>query len=79
VLRGATALLRESMPIIVFEINDTLLESSGASRAAVEQFLAFLGYTLARLDDATAALVPITTLAGADSENFVALPPAPSR
>ena len=75
VLRGATAVLRESMPVVIFEINDTLLEASGASRAEVGQFLTALGYTLHRLDDATAALVPVATLAGVDSENFVALPP----
>lgn len=74
VLRGATALLREAMPVVIFEVNDALLEASGASRAAVEQFLLSFGYTLHRLDDATAALVPITTLAGVESENFVALP-----
>lgn len=79
VLRGATAVLRESMPVVIFEINDTLLEASGASRAEVGQFLTALGYTLHRLDDATAALVPVATLAGVDSENFVARPPDNAR
>jgi FkbM family methyltransferase len=74
VLRGAQALLRDSMPVVIFEINDTLLKASGASRVAVERLLTSLGYTLHRLDDATAALVPVTTLAGVESENFVALP-----
>jgi FkbM family methyltransferase len=75
VLRGASSLLREAMPVVLFEINDTLLEASGASRAMVEQLLTSFGYTLHRLDDATAALVRIPTLARVDSENFVAVPP----
>ena len=79
VLRGAMGLLRDAMPVVVFEINDALLEASGASRAAVEQLLTSFGYRLSRLDEATAALVPITTLAGSDSENFVALPPDKAR
>lgn len=79
VLRGAAGLLRDAMPVVVFEINDALLEASGASRAAVEQLLTSFGYRLSRLDEATAALEPITTLAGADSENFVALPPDKAR
>ena len=74
VLRGAASLLRDSMPVVMLEINDTLLEASGASRAAVEQLLTSLGYKLSRLDEATAGLVPVMSLAGADSENFVALP-----
>ena len=75
VLQGATAVLRESMPVVIFEINDALLEASGTSRTGVGQFLTALGYTLHRLDDATAAVVPVATLTGVDSENFVALPP----
>jgi FkbM family methyltransferase len=74
VLRGALSLLRDSKPVVIFEINDTLLKASGASRAMVEELLTSFGYTLHRLDDATAALVPVTTLAGVESENFVALP-----
>jgi FkbM family methyltransferase len=74
VLRGALSLLRDAMPVVVFEINDTLLKASGASRDAVEQLLTSFGYRLHRLDDASGALVPITTLAGVESENFVALP-----
>jgi hypothetical protein len=36
--------------------------------------LTSLGYRLYRLEDATGAIVPVTTLAGVDSENFIALP-----
>jgi FkbM family methyltransferase len=75
VLNGAVSLLRNAPPIIMFEINDTLLHASGASRTAVEDALTRFDYTLHRLDDATAALIPIATLAGMESENFVALPP----
>jgi FkbM family methyltransferase len=75
VLRGASSLLREAMPVVIFEINDALLEASGASRIRIERLLTSSGYTLHRLDDATAALVPIPTLARVESENFVALPP----
>ena len=74
VLRGAASLLRASRPIVVIEINDTSLEASGTSRAAVEQELVSCGYGLYRLEDATAALVPIPSLAGVESENFVAVP-----
>jgi FkbM family methyltransferase len=76
VLRGAESLLRNTMPVVMFEINDALLEASGASRAAIERFLTALGYRLHRLDDATADLVPVNTLTGVDSENFVAQPAA---
>ena len=79
VLQGAAALLRDSMPVILFEVNDTALEASGASRAELEQWLTSFGYRLYRLDDATAAMVPVATMAGVESENFVAVPPDEAR
>ena len=78
-LRGAVVLLRDAQPVIIFEINDALLQARGASRAAVEDCLTSLGYSLYRIDDRTAALVPIPSLSGVESENFVALPSKHSR
>lgn len=74
VLRGAKALLQESEPVIIFEINDGALRSAGASRGAVQDVLTGLGYTLHRVDDNTAAVTPVATLSGVESENFIALP-----
>jgi hypothetical protein len=79
VLRGALGLLRDAMPVVVFEINDALLEASDASRDAVEATLRGLGYSLFRPDEATASLVEIAGLRGEQAENFFALPPARNR
>jgi FkbM family methyltransferase len=76
VLRGALALLRDAMPVVVFEINDTLLQASDATRDAVEAVLRGLGYSLFRPDEGTALLVEVPSLRGEQAENFFALPPA---
>ena len=74
VLRGARSLLRETMPVIVFEINDTLLQATGASRHDVEAFLHDLGYAIFRVDERDASLLRVSTLRDEQSENFVAMP-----
>ncbi len=74
VLRGARALLRHTTPVIVFEINDALLEATGASRHDVDAFLRDLGYAVFRVDERDASLVRIPTLQNEHSENFVAMP-----
>jgi FkbM family methyltransferase len=76
VLRGALGLMRDAMPVVVFEINDTLLQASGASRDAVEAVFRGLGYSLFRPDERTASLVEVASLRGVQAENFFALPPA---
>lgn len=79
VFQGAEALLREAMPVIAFEVNDTLLRASGASPGALADFLIGLGYQLHRLDDDTGELVRVERLDDTPSENFLALPPAPEQ
>jgi len=79
VFQGAKALLREAMPVVAFEVNDTLLRASGASPGAVADFLIALGYRLHRLDDDTGELVRVERLDDTPSENFLALPPAPQQ
>ena len=76
VLQGAKSLLSEAMPVIAFEVNDTLLRASGASAAAVVDLLLALGYRLHRLDDETGELVPVESVEAVPSENFLALPAA---
>jgi hypothetical protein len=76
VLQGGLSLLRDSQPAVIFEVNDTLLQASGASRGEVERCLIDLGYSLHALDEGTARLLPLTSLSSVESENFVALPRA---
>jgi FkbM family methyltransferase len=74
VLRGARSVLRDAMPVVMVEVNDTLLQASGASRADVEAFLLDVGYELFRISEDDAALVRVSSLRHEQSENFVAIP-----
>ena len=51
VLHGAKRLLQQMRPILLLEMNDTLLQQAGASAVIVEQLLCGFGYTLHKLFD----------------------------
>ena len=50
VLRGATGLLRQHAPTVVFEVNEAALKRGGTSGREVCEFLLGLGYRLTYLD-----------------------------
>ena len=74
VLRAGESMLRDVMPVIVFEINDTLLQASGASRQSVGSSLRGLGYALFRVDEGDVSHVSVATLRDERSEDFFAVP-----
>jgi FkbM family methyltransferase len=73
-LAGAERTLSELRPALVLELFARSLATNGASIGDVEQHLRDASYRCFRIDDETAALVPVPDLAALDEQNVVALP-----
>jgi FkbM family methyltransferase len=72
-IRGAAETLRRFRPIVQIEITPETMAHRGESAAALLQSFTALGYELLRIDRASGATVPCTSLDG-DSENIFAMP-----
>lgn len=74
VLRGAEQVLRESRPVILFELLDAALRAQNASAREVLAFLAQRGFSVLKFD-ADGTLAPLARVEDASS-NLVAVPDA---
>jgi FkbM family methyltransferase len=73
-LAGAVRTLRQFRPALVLELFSRSLAANGAGISDVEQHLRDADYRCFRIDDETAALLPVPDLTGLDEQNVVALP-----
>jgi len=73
-LAGAVSTLRQFRPALVLELFSRSLAANGAGISDVEQRLRDADYRCFRIDDETAALLPVPDLTGLDEQNVVALP-----
>jgi FkbM family methyltransferase len=73
-LTGATRTLASFRPALVIEVFSSALAAHGATPAGLETLLRESGYQAFRIDEETAALHPLRTLAEADEQNLVAIP-----
>ena len=74
VLRGAEQILKESKPVILFELLDAALRAQGSSACEVLEFLKQRGFSILRFE-ADGTLAPLAGLEDASS-NLVAVPDA---
>jgi FkbM family methyltransferase len=73
-LRGAAHVLASLRPALIIEVFSSALAAHGATAAQLERLLRESAYRLFRIDDHTAALHPLESIAEADEQNLVALP-----
>ncbi|MBC7803167.1 MAG: FkbM family methyltransferase [Candidatus Parcubacteria bacterium] len=72
VLRGAERILRDSRPVILFELLDAALRAQNASACEVLEFLSRRGFSVLKFD-AAGSLAPLSGIGDASS-NLVAVP-----
>jgi FkbM family methyltransferase len=73
-LCGARDVLQRCRPAVILEMFTVALHANGASRADLEGLLRRARYRFYAIDESTAALLPLASLADVDEQNIVALP-----
>jgi FkbM family methyltransferase len=73
-LRGGMGTLRRHRPALILEAAPTVALAYGSSIEELASVLQTAGYRCFGIDEASAALVPLSDLAGCNGDNIVALP-----
>jgi FkbM family methyltransferase len=71
---GAERLLATHRPALIIEVFSRSLDANGASLDVLETQLRDARYRLFAIDDTSAELLPLESLAAADEQNIVGLP-----